>query len=78
MNRRAVLVDIVRTPFAKGRDGGAVNHVHPVDLYARVLTALVDRVGLDPVLVDDVITGCVIQVGEQAANIGRQAVLAAG
>jgi len=55
-----------------------LNGWHPVDLYARVLQALVRRTGIDPALVEDVITGCVIQVGEQAANIGRQAVLAAG
>lgn len=76
--RRAVIVDGVRTPFGKGRPGGALGGVHPVDLYAGLLAALVARQGLDPALVDDVITGCVIQVGEQAGNIGRQAVLAAG
>lgn len=78
MTRRAVIVDIVRSPFARGREGGALAHIHPVDLYARVLQALVRRTGIDPALVEDVITGCVIQIGEQAANIGRQAVLAAG
>jgi len=76
--RRAVIVDLVRSPFAKGREGGALSGWHPVDLYARILQALVRRTGIDPALVEDVITGCVIQVGEQAANIGRQAVLAAG
>lgn len=76
--RRAVIVDILRTPFGKGREGGALSHLHPVDLYARTLQALLARTGIDPALVEDVITGCVIQVGEQAANIGRQAVLAAG
>ena len=76
--RRAVIVDILRTPFGKGREGGAISHLHPVDLYARTLQALLARTGIDPDLVEDVITGCVIQVGEQAANIGRQAVLAAG
>jgi acetyl-CoA acyltransferase len=76
--RRAVIVDIVRSPFARGRAGGALSEQHPVDLYAQVLNALVERTGVDPGLVEDVITGCVIQVGEQAANIGRQAVLAAG
>jgi acetyl-CoA acetyltransferase family protein len=78
MTRRAVIVDIVRTPFGRGREGGALAHRHPVDLYALVLQALIRRTGVDPALVEDVITGCVIQVGEQAANIGRQAVLAAG
>ncbi len=76
--RRAVIIDIVRSPFGRGRPGGALSAVHPVDLYARILQALVRRTGIDPALVEDVITGCVIQVGEQAANIGRQAVLAAG
>jgi acetyl-CoA acetyltransferase family protein len=76
--RRAVIVDAVRTPFGKGRPGGALHGVHPVDLYAGLLAAIVARNGLDPVRIDDVLTGCVIQVGEQAGNIGRQAVLAAG
>ncbi|RBI86632.1 steroid 3-ketoacyl-CoA thiolase [Rhodosalinus halophilus] len=78
MARRAVIVDVVRSPFGRGRASGALAALHPVDLYARVLQALVARTGVDPALVEDVITGCVIQVGEQAANIGRQAVLAAG
>ena len=76
--RRAVIVEVCRSPFARGRENGALAGVHPVDLYAQVLAALVARVDLDPVLVEDVITGCVIQVAEQAGNIGRQAVLAAG
>lgn len=76
--RRAVIVDIVRSPFARGREGGALANMHPVDLYAGTLQALVARTGVDPALIEDVITGCVIQIGEQAANIGRQAVLAAG
>ena len=76
--RRAVIVDVCRSPFARGRENGALAPVHPVDLYAQVLAALVARTGIDPALVEDVITGCVIQVAEQAGNIGRQAVLAAG
>lgn len=76
--RRAVIVDGVRSPFAKGRSGGALHGLHPVDLLAQCLSALADRTGIDPVSVEDVITGCVIQAGEQAGNIGRQAVLAAG
>lgn len=76
--RRAVIVDGVRSPFGKGRPGGALHGLHPVDLLARCLSALADRTGIDPVSVEDVITGCVIQAGEQAGNIGRQAVLAAG
>jgi acetyl-CoA acetyltransferase family protein len=76
--RRAVVIDVVRSPFGKGRAGGVLDGVHPVDLYAQVLAALVARTGIDPVLLEDVITGCVSQVAEQAGNIGRQAVLAAG
>jgi acetyl-CoA acetyltransferase family protein len=78
MTRRAVLVDVVRSPFGRGRPDGALARLHPVDLLATVLNALAARTGLDPARVEDVICGCVIQVGEQAANIGRQAVLAAG
>lgn len=76
--RRAVIVDGVRSPFARGRPGGALHGLHPVDLLAQCLCALVARTGIDPGAVEDVITGCVIQAGEQAGNIGRQAVLAAG
>lgn len=76
--RRAVLVDGVRSPFARGREGGALHGLHPVDLLAQCLAALVARTGIDPADIEDVITGCVIQAGEQAGNIGRQAVLAAG
>ncbi|MFY1674496.1 thiolase family protein [Plantactinospora sp. WMMB334] len=72
----AVIVGAVRTPV--GRRGGALAAVHPVDLSARVLTALAERAGLDPAEVDDVIWGCVSQVGEQAWNVARNAVLAAG
>ncbi len=76
--RRAVIVDIVRSPFGRGRERGLLWPWHPVDLYASVLAALVQRTGIDPGRIEDVITGCVIQAAEQAANIGRQAVLAAG
>ncbi|MEM7466860.1 MAG: thiolase family protein [Pseudomonadota bacterium] len=76
--RRAVIVDIVRTPFGRGREDGALAGMHPVDLYAHVLASLLQRTGIDGGLVEDVITGCVIQVAEQAGNIGRQALLAAG
>ncbi|RBP17638.1 acetyl-CoA acyltransferase [Roseiarcus fermentans] len=76
--RRAVIVDVVRSPFGRGRAGGALSSMHPVDLYAGVLQALVERTGVDPALIEDVITGCVIQVAEQSGNIGRQAALAAG
>jgi acetyl-CoA acyltransferase len=74
--RDAVIVDAVRTPV--GRRGGALAGIHPADLSAHVLNALAERTGLDPALVDDVIWGCVSQTGEQTADIGRYAVLAAG
>jgi acetyl-CoA acyltransferase len=76
--RRAVIVDVVRSPFGRARPGGALEGLHPVELYAQVLQALVQRTGVDPAIIEDVITGCVIQVAEQSGNIGRQAVLAAG
>ncbi|MDI3406945.1 thiolase family protein [Streptomyces cavernicola] len=76
--RDAVIVDAVRTAVGKGKPGGALSGVHPVDLSAHVLGALAERNGLDPGAVDDVIWGCVSQVGEQAGSIGRYAVLAAG
>jgi acetyl-CoA acyltransferase len=72
----AVIVDAVRTPG--GRRNGKLRGWHAVDLAAQPLKALVERNDLDPGLVDDVIMGCVMQVGEQALNIGRNAVLAAG
>ena len=74
--RDAVICAAVRTPV--GRRGGGLSGVHAADLSATVLTALADRTGLDPAVVDDVIWGCVSQVGEQTSNIGRVAVLAAG
>ncbi|MEU6602833.1 thiolase family protein [Streptomyces flaveolus] len=76
--RDAVIVDVVRTPAGKGKPGGALSHVHPVNLLADVLTRLVERSGLDPALIDDVIGGCVTKAGEQGVNITRTAVLAAG
>ena len=76
MSRDAVVVDAVRTPV--GRRGGGLSGVHPVDLAAHVLDALVARTGLDPAEVDDVVWGCVSQTGEQAVNVGRNAALAAG
>lgn len=78
MLRQAVIVDVVRSPFGRAREDGALASLHPVNLYAHVLSALVARSGIDPALVEDVISGCVIQVAEQSGNIGRQAVLAAG
>lgn len=78
MTRRAVIIDIVRSPFGRGRKSGALSGLHPVDLYANILISLVQRNNIDLNLIEDVITGCVLQVGEQSANIGRQAVLASG
>src|SRR6185312_12693809 len=77
--RDAVLVAAVRTPVGIGKPGkGALSGIHPVDLSAVVLQELVARTGLDPALVDDVVWGCVSQVGEQSLNVGRNAALAAG
>ncbi len=73
---RPVIVDAVRTPT--GRRGGILADWHAVDLAAHVLEALIARTGIDPIDVDDVIMGCVSQVGEQGFNIGRNALLAAG
>jgi acetyl-CoA acyltransferase len=74
----AVIVDAVRTASGKGKPGGALSGVHPVDLLASVLAQLVERNGIDPAQVDDVIGGCVTQAGEQSFNITRNAVFAAG
>ncbi|MGW5749742.1 thiolase family protein [Nocardia rhamnosiphila] len=76
--RSAVLVDVVRSASGRGKAGGALSAVHPIDLLAEVLRALVARSGIDPVLIDDVIGGCVSQASEQAGNITRSAALAAG
>jgi acetyl-CoA acyltransferase len=74
--RDAVIVGAVRTPT--GKRNGSLSTIHPADLSARVLTALVSRAGVDPALVDDVIWGCVSQAGEQTGDIARTAVLSAG
>jgi acetyl-CoA acetyltransferase family protein len=80
----AVIIDAVRTPIGRGRPGGAgrpggqLSSVHPVNLLAQTFRALMDRNDVDPGLVDDVVVGCVSQVGEQAATPGRWAWLAAG
>ena len=76
--RSAVIVDVVRTPSGRGKKGGALSEVHPVDLAATALTAILERNGLESRQIDDVLMGCVSQIGDQAMNIGRQAVLAAG
>jgi len=72
----AVIIDAVRTPL--GKRNGRLKDWHPVDLAAEVLNALVQRTGIDPGIVDDVVMGCVMQVGEQGVNVARNAVLAAG
>ena len=74
--REAVIVDAVRTPV--GRRNGKLKDWHPVDLLAQTLMTLVERTGIDPGLIEDVIAGCVMQVGEQSLNVGRNAALAAG
>ncbi|KAA5838298.1 acetyl-CoA C-acyltransferase [Saccharopolyspora hirsuta] len=74
--RDAVIVEAVRTPV--GKRNGALSGIHPADLSARVLNALVERAGVEPADVDDVVWGCVSQAGEQAGNIARTSVLAAG
>jgi acetyl-CoA acyltransferase len=74
--RDAVIVEAVRTPVGK-RNGGLAG-IHSADLSALVLQAIVERTGIDPALVDDVIWGCVMQVGEQTFDIARTAVLSAG
>jgi acetyl-CoA acyltransferase len=79
MSRDAVVVGAVRTPVARGKPGkGGFAGLHPVDLSGLVLRGLIDRTGVDPALLDDVVWGCVSQVGEQSFNVGRNAVLAAG
>jgi acetyl-CoA acetyltransferase family protein len=80
----AVIVDAIRSPMAKGKapkdgkPGGALSGLHPVELLGQVFGQLIDRNGLDSSLVDDVIAGCVSQVGEQSGGVGRFAWLAAG
>jgi acetyl-CoA acetyltransferase family protein len=74
--REAVIVDAIRTPV--GRRDGSLKGWHPVDLLAHTLKAVVQRNMLDPALVEDVVAGCVVQAGEQAYNVARNAVLAAG
>lgn len=79
MVKDAVILGAVRTPIARGKAAnGKLSGVHPVDLLSEVLQAAVDRTGVDPADVDDVIVGCVSQAGEQTLNVARNAVLAAG
>ena len=72
----AYIVSAVRTPV--GRRGGGLAGVHPADLGAHVLRAVVERAGIDPAAIDDVIMGCVSQVGPQSLDIARTAWLSAG
>lgn len=74
--RDAIIVDAVRVPI--GKRNGTLSEYHPVDLSAEVLTALVRRTGVDPSTIDDVVWGCVSQIGDQSSNVGRFAALAAG
>lgn len=74
----AVIVEVLRTASGKGKPGGALSDIHPVRLLADTIRGLLDRTGIDPAAVDDVLAGCVSQGGEQTANIARNAVLAAG
>ena len=76
--RDAVIVGAVRTPIGKGKASGALHDVLPADLLAHSLRELVERTGVDPAQVDDVIAGAVTQVGDQAVNIARNALLGAG
>jgi acetyl-CoA acyltransferase len=76
--REAVIVDAVRSPLGKGKPGGSLHGVHPVDLHAHSIRELVARTGIDPTLIDDVISGAVGQIGEQSGNTARWAALAAG
>ncbi|GAA4548469.1 thiolase family protein [Pseudonocardia xishanensis] len=74
----AVIVDAIRSPLTKGKQGGALSGLHAVELLAQTIKALIERTGIDPGTVDDVLAGCVSQVGEQAGNVGRMAWLSAG
>jgi acetyl-CoA acetyltransferase family protein len=76
--REAVIVEAVRTPLGRGKPGGQLSGVHAVDLLAHALKAAIGRTGVDPHEIDDVIVGCVSQVGEQGINIARNGLLAAG
>ncbi|NQX10930.1 thiolase family protein [Microbacteriaceae bacterium VKM Ac-2855] len=76
--RDVVLIDAIRTPCGRGKPGGALAGVHPTDLLAGVLADLIERTGVDPAAIDDVIAGCVSQAGEQTFNIARNALLGAG
>ena len=72
----AYILNAVRTPI--GKRGGDLSHIRPDDLAAQCINGLVGNIGVDPAHVDDVVMGCVTQLGEQGLNIGRMTVLAAG
>jgi acetyl-CoA acetyltransferase family protein len=74
----ALVIDAVRSPMGRGRPGGDLAELHPVELLAQVISALVERSGVDPGHVEDLLVGCVTQSSEQSGNIGRMAWLAAG
>jgi acetyl-CoA acyltransferase len=72
------IVEAIRTPIGRGKADGALHGIHPVDLLAQTLNALVNKAGLDPAHVEDIVCGCVTATGEQGTNIGRLAGLKAG
>jgi acetyl-CoA acyltransferase len=76
--REAVIVEAVRSPLGRGKPGGKLSELHAVDLLSHSLKSVIERSGVDPLQVDDVIAGCVSQVGEQSINVARNAWLAAG
>src|SRR4051794_41845374 len=76
--RDAVIIDVVRTPSGKGKAGGYLADIHPIDLLASTLRGLVDRTGIEPAIVDDVVGGGVTQSGGQGGNNTRRAGVAAG
>jgi acetyl-CoA acyltransferase len=78
MTRQAVIIDAIRSPMGRGKVGGMLSDIHPSELLASIFRGLVERSGIDPATVDDLLIGCVSQVGEQAGMPGRQAWLAAG
>jgi acetyl-CoA acyltransferase len=75
--RDVFIIDAIRTPIGRGKQDGALHGIHPVDLLARTLNALVERAGVDKSQVEDIVTGCVTAHGEQGTNIGRLAGLKA-
>jgi acetyl-CoA acetyltransferase family protein len=75
--RDVFIVDAIRTPIGRGKEDGALHNVHPVDLLAQTLQALIARTGIDPAQVEDIVTGCVTASREQGSNIGRLAGLKA-